>query len=70
MQQRNGEKLNELTEEFFRRFPRDFDAEWPSEAHRAHDLKLRAFFERIRAIGNLSVREITKSAKEAFDIEL
>jgi hypothetical protein len=69
-EQKVGEKLNELTERFFAAHPRDFDAPWPSKEHREHDLKLRAFFERIRAIEKPSLKLITEAAKEALDIAL
>ena len=38
-EQATGEKLNEVTEKYFKQYPRDFDAPWPSEEPK--DIKLR-----------------------------
>ena len=37
-----GEVVNELTELYFKQYPRSFDAPWPSTEHRDHDVLLRA----------------------------
>ena len=65
-----GEFVNELTEAFFQRYPRDFDSPWPSEEHREHDVKLRALFETLQNAKGATVKDVQQMAKEKLDIAL
>ena len=54
--------VNELTEAYFQRYPRSFDAAWPSTEHRTNDLQLRALFEQLQASAGASKKEVQRMA--------
>jgi len=60
-----GEKLNELTERYYRQYPRAFEDPWPSKER--SDLKLRSFLTENR---ETPPHEIKRLAKAAFGIDL
>ena len=66
-EQASGEALNELTEKYYKRYPRSFDDPWPLPAHEATDAKLRIFL--TQNIEN-TPSDIRKKAKAEFEIEL
>ena len=68
LDQELGEQINELTEAFFREYPRSFDAEWPSNEHREKDLQLRALFEQLQANKGSSVKYFQSLAKDKLGI--
>ena len=49
LDQELGETINELSEIYFSKYPRSFDAPWPSPDHLQHDMQLRALFEGLKA---------------------
>jgi len=64
-EQAAGEKLNELSEKYFRKYPRSFDAPWPSEV--PLDKELRDF---MAGMIDAQPAEIKRRAKEVLAIEL
>ena len=62
-------QVNELTEGYFKRHPRPYDAPWPCEQHRVEDQKLRALFEQLNATKGSSVKDFQKIAKDKLGIE-
>jgi len=69
LDQELGEVVNELTEGFFKQYPRSYDAPWPSEEHKVHDQKLRALFEQLAESKGASVKDFQKIAKDKLGIE-
>ena len=61
------EKLNELTEKYYRKFPRSFDDAWPLPAQRATDVTLRQF---LQDHTDKEPEAIVKLAKEQLQVEL
>ncbi len=68
LDQELGEVVNELTEAYFKEYPRSFDAEWPSNEHRDHDVLLRALFEQLQATKGSTVKDFQKMAKDKLGI--
>ena len=66
-EQAQGEKLNELTEKYYKRHPRTFQEPWPCEQHRATDAVLRRF---LTDYVDRSPAEIRKLAKKELKIDL
>ena len=62
-----GEKLNQLTEKFYKRHPRDFDEPWPSEEFYASDVVLRRL---LTEHTQTPPKEIVKIAKSELSIDL
>jgi len=66
-EQAAGEKLNELTEIYYKQKPRLFDDPWPSQDNNETDKKLRTF---LTDHVDKTPEEIRKLAKEQFGIEI
>ena len=66
-EQASGEKLNEVTEKYYKKYPRSFDDAWPLEQHYATDVVLRRFLTK-----NVEKKpnEIRTLAKNELGIEL
>jgi hypothetical protein len=64
--QQQGEVLNQVSEKYFKRFPRDLDDEWPSSE--PMDLQLRSFFACLRS--SATVEDIKRNAKAELDLDL
>ena len=58
--------VNELTEAYFKQYPRGFDDPWPCEEHKVHDQKLRALFEQLQATKGSTVKDFQKMAKDKY----
>jgi hypothetical protein len=69
LDQELGEVVNELTEAYFKQYPRGFDDPWPCEEHKVHDQKLRALFEQLQATKGSTVKDFQKMAKDKLGIE-
>ena len=67
LEQAQGEKLNELTEKYYKKYPREFDAPWPCVEHAKTDAVLRRF---LTSLTEIKPAEIVKYAKSELDIEL
>ena len=66
-EQATGEKLNELTELYYKEHPRSFDDVWPQEKYLPTDSKLRRILtEEIEA----PPKEVVRMAKEEMQIVL
>ena len=64
LDQELGETINELSEIYFSKYPRSFDAPWPSPDHLQHDMQLRALFEGLKARSTgTTVAEFQKMAE-------
>jgi len=66
-EQAAGEKLNELTEKYYKRCPRSFDDPWPIKEHLATDSVLRKF---LTDWTQLKPSEIKQLAKSELSIDL
>ena len=66
-EQASGEKLNEVTEKYYQRYPRSFDDPWPLEEHRETDGVLRRF---LTKYVNRPPGEIRMLSKQELGIEL
>ena len=67
VEQATGEKLNELTELYYKEHPRSFDDVWPQEKYLPTDSKLRRILtEEIEA----PPKEVVRMAKEEMQIVL
>ena len=67
MKRCSGEKLNELTELYYKEHPRSFDDVWPQEKYLPTDSKLRRILtEEIEA----PPKEVVRMAKEEMQIVL
>ena len=64
-EQAAGEKLNELSEKYFKKYPRSFDAAWPSE--QPLDKELRHF---MTTMIEEKPEVIKAKAKEILGVEL
>ena len=64
-EQASGEKLNEVAMKYFQKYPRDFDAPWPSEEE--SDKVLRNF---MTTMIDQPPDEVRKEAKRVLGIEL
>ena len=58
--------VNELTEAYFKQYPRGFDDPWPCEEHKVHDQKLRALLEQLQATKGSTVKDFQKMAKDKY----
>eukprot|EP00966_Prymnesium_polylepis_P267368 6176800-Prymnesium_polylepis.1 len=67
LEQAIGEKLNQLTEKYYKRYPRDFDELWPSEKHYKTDVVLRRI---LLEHTQTPPKEIVKIAKAELSIDL
>ena len=67
LEQAQGEKLNELTEKYYKRYPRGFDDPWPCKEHAKTDSVLRKF---LTSWTEIKPAEIVKLAKAELDIDL
>jgi len=69
-EQATGEKLNELTERFYKAYPRSHSDSWPSAQHHANDVALRSFLEKYTVAKLPSVSDVRKFAKLELGIVL
>ena len=67
LEQAQGEKLNELTERYYKRYPRGFDDPWPCPQYQETDTVLRKF---LTEWTELKPAEIAKLAKQELGIDL
>ena len=67
-EQAGGEKLNELTELFYKAYPRKFDSPWPSVEHRQQDAKLRVFLQEMT--GGSKIKDIVARARTDLNIRI
>ena len=66
-EQATGEKLNELTELYYKNHPRSFDDEWPQEKHLQTDIVLRRILtDEVEA----KPKELVAIAKAELQLEL
>ena len=63
-----GEKLNELTEKYYKQFPRDFDEPWPSEQFYQTDVVLRRLLWDHTKTAPKEIRVVAK-AELSIDLE-
>jgi len=68
LDQELGEQVNELTEAYFRQYPRSFDDPWPSPEHMVHDQQLRALLEQLQENKGSTVKDFQKIAKDKLGI--
>jgi len=66
-EQATGEKLNELTEIYYKQYPRGFDEPWPQPDNRETDRLLRQF---LSVHTHSKPEEVKRAAKEIFSITL
>ena len=67
LEQSQGEKLNELTERYYKSKPRGYDDPWPIEQHKETDSVLRKF---LTSYVEKPPKEIVQLAKAELGIEL
>jgi len=70
-EQATGEKLNEVTETYYKKNPRPVDDEWPSANHTKIDMAFRQFFDRHTMGPKLPTpSEVAKFAKSELSIQI
>jgi len=67
LEQAQGEKLNELTEKFYKRHQRGYDDPWPYAESTEQDTKLRRI---LTSFTEIKPAEIVKMARQELGIEL
>ena len=61
--------MNELTEGYFKRFPRSYDAPWPCEQYKVDDQKLRFDFSHSKALTAKELKQVEAIVQEAIAAE-
>ena len=67
LEQAQGEKMNELTEKYYKGAPRSFDDPWPMEQYKETDAKLRHF---LTSLTEIAPKDMVKLAKQDMGIDL
>ena len=67
VEQAQGEKLNELTEKYYKKFPRGFDDPWPNEQYSQTDGTLRKI---LTSFTEIKPKEMVQLFKQELDIDV
>ena len=67
VEQAQGEKLNELTEKFYKKYPRGFDDPWPNKEYLQSDASLRKI---LTSYTEIAPKEMVKLFKQELDIDV